>query len=360
MKIFTFLKEHKSFVYGLLFLTVAVLTGYTIFYGNNLSDLIKSMSKVSLFWFLLCIVAALVFVYMESIILCILLKQKDKKLSIFRCLKYALIGYFYSGITPSATGGQPLQLYYMKKDGNSTAASTVTLLSMALFYKLNMVMMGVALLLFWSNGIIAYLDVYVWVYYLGLTLNILILFLILALMLIPEKSKSIMHKSVKLLIKLKILKENNDYNEKFDLFITGYKNSVDFLFKNKFKMGVLFLLTFIQRSSLLFIPVFIYMGLPLEDTSLFNILCIQAAIYVAVDMLPIPGAQGITELIYTGSLGSVFTEQYLNTSMIITRSVSFYLILLMGMVVVLFNGKFLRKRRSRRLLFFVIYGKISM
>lgn len=344
MKILTFFKKHKSFVNGLVFLTIAFLTGYTIFYGNNISDLIESMSNVSLFWLLLCVVAALLFVCVESFILWILLKQKDEKLSIFKCLKYAFIGCFYSGITPSGLGAQPVQLYYMTKDGNGTAKSTVTLLYMTLFYKLIMVIMGVALSLFWSNGIIEYLDVYVWVYYLGLTLNILILFVILAFMLIPENTKFIIHKSMQLLIKLKILKEDNYRNEKIDSFITGYKDLVNFLFQNKVKMGILTLLTFIQRSSLLFIPVFIYLGLPLEDTSPFTILFIQAAIYVAVDMLPIPGAQGITELIYISALGSIFTEKYLTASMIITRSVSFYLILIVGMIVVLFSEKFIRKR----------------
>ncbi len=344
MNIFTFIKKHKLMINGLVFLSVALLTVFTMFNGYSLSDLIGSMSHISLFWLLLCVVAAMLFICVEGCIFWILLTQKDKRPSIFKCLRYAFVGYFYSGITPSATGGQPFQLYYMRKDGNSTALSTVTLLSMALFYKLIMVAMGVALLLFWSKGIVAYLGAYVWVYYLGLTLNILILFLILAFMLIPEKTKSMIHTLELLLVKMKVLKENNIRKERIDLFIAGYKDSVDFIFQNKFKIGVLTVLTFIQRSSLLFIPLFIYLGLPLENTSFLTILCIQASIYVAVDMLPIPGAQGITELIYSNALGGIFTEQYLKTSMIITRSVSFYLILLIGMMVVLFNGKLIRKK----------------
>lgn len=351
MKLLTFLKTHKQFVNVILFLTVAFLTAYTIFKGNNTTDLIKSMNKISLFWLLLCIVAALAFVLIEGIILWILLKQKGKKLSIFRCIKYTLIGYFYSGLTPSASGGQPFQLYYMAKDGNGTAKSTVALLSMALFYKLIMVLMGAALCLFWSKGIIEYLGVYVWVYYLGLSLNVIVLLVILAFMLIPEKTKGIIHKSIQLLIKLKLLKENYNRVEKIDSFITGYKDSVDFLFKNKVKMGVLTLLTFIQRSSLLLIPVFIYLGLPLAADNLFTVLSIQAAIYVAVDMLPIPGAQGITEIIYINALGSIFTEKYLTASMIITRSVSFYLIFIIGMIVVLFNGSYVRNLRKKSLLY---------
>ncbi|WP_077611076.1 lysylphosphatidylglycerol synthase domain-containing protein [Clostridium sp. Marseille-P2415] len=98
MKISAFIKKHNLFVNGLLFLTVALLTGYTIFHGNNIADLIKSMRQVSLLWLILCAAAALLFICAESLILWILLKQKDKKTPILRCFQYSLVGYFYSGI----------------------------------------------------------------------------------------------------------------------------------------------------------------------------------------------------------------------------------------------------------------------
>lgn len=55
---------------------------------------------------------------------------------------------FYSGITPSATGGQPMQLYEMKKDGNSVSSSTVVLMVTAVCYKLVLVCIGTFLLIF--------------------------------------------------------------------------------------------------------------------------------------------------------------------------------------------------------------------
>ena len=40
-----------------------------------------------------------------------------------------------------------------------------------------------------------------------------------------------------------------------------------------------------------------------SGSSLFHILAVQAAVYIAVDMLPVPGAQGITELMYAAVFG---------------------------------------------------------
>ena len=44
-------------------------------------------------------------------------------------MKYAYIGYFFSSVTPSATGGQPLQLYAMSKDKIHVAHGTMALLT---------------------------------------------------------------------------------------------------------------------------------------------------------------------------------------------------------------------------------------
>ena len=58
----------------------------------------------------------------QTTVLCVV--GKEKVCSLWRCIQYSFIGFFYSGITPSATGGQPVQLYYMNKDGKGVFFST--------------------------------------------------------------------------------------------------------------------------------------------------------------------------------------------------------------------------------------------
>ncbi len=60
-----------------------------------------------------------------------LLRALNCGVSPFSCIRYSFIGFFYSGITPSATGGQPMQLYYMKKAGIKISDSTVVLMTVA-------------------------------------------------------------------------------------------------------------------------------------------------------------------------------------------------------------------------------------
>ncbi len=56
---------------------------------------------------------------------------------------------------------------------------------------------------------------------------------------------------------------------------------------------------------------------------MWKIMVLQAAVYITVDMLPIPGAQGITELVYKTVFSGIFTEFYLVPSMMVSRGMNF-------------------------------------
>ncbi|MFR6591063.1 MAG: lysylphosphatidylglycerol synthase domain-containing protein [Gallintestinimicrobium sp.] len=83
---------------------------------------------------------------MEGTIIRILLGAAGGKSGLLTCIGLFVSRIFYSGITPSATGGQPMQLYEMKRDGNSVSSGTVVLMVTAVCYKLVLVCIGTFLL----------------------------------------------------------------------------------------------------------------------------------------------------------------------------------------------------------------------
>lgn len=100
-------------------------------------------------------------------------------------------------------------------------------------------------------------------------------------------------------------------------------------------IGVVLAGTFLQRFTVFVLTYVVYRGLGLSGTSLLDIVCVQASVYIAVDMLPVPGAQGITEAMYACVFGSIFRGHYLAASMCITRGVSFYAVMVIGAAVFL-------------------------
>ena len=81
---------------------------------------------------------------------------------------------------------------------------------------------------------------------------------------------------------MKIPKEK--WLEKLDGFLDGYRGTVLFFREHKEKILILIVMTFVQRSSAFLLTFLVYLGFGLSGTAMYQILLLQAAIYVAVDM----------------------------------------------------------------------------
>lgn len=328
----------KKFILEFLFfLVIMFISLYIIFRGQDWGNVISSIQKLSISSLFISILLAIFYVSAEGVMIYYLLNSLNGKSGIFRCITYSFIGFFYSGITPSATGGQPMQLYHMKKDGNKIADSTVVLMVVAIIYKFVLVLCGVALLLFWHEALSVYLKEYFVLYRIGISLNIIVVIILFSIMAAPALMKNLLLKIVKAAEKIGIIKNNLSIETHIIEFVDSYQNAVHFLQNNKKKILVVIAITFCQRISSFVLTYFIYRGFALAGTNASTIIFLQASIYIAVDMLPVPGAQGITEMMYKTVFMKVFPAAYLMPSLYVTRGINFYFLLIVSGIFVLIN-----------------------
>ena len=139
-------KNKKNLISVLLFLLLAALTFSAICKGNDMTEVAKAVRKMDAWYLFGAMGLGIFFVSAEGLMICYLLRALGNPIAAGRCIKYSFIGFFYSGITPSATGGQPMQLYHMKKDGLKISESTVVLMTVAVLYKFVLVVIGLFML----------------------------------------------------------------------------------------------------------------------------------------------------------------------------------------------------------------------
>ena len=111
------------------------ITIYMMFNGQDLGSIIKLVKQVHIGYFILGIALVVIFVCCEATIIKYLLHVIQIKWPLYKCVRYSFIGFFFSCITPSATGGQPAQIYYMKKEGLDIPKSTIVLFLVTIEYK---------------------------------------------------------------------------------------------------------------------------------------------------------------------------------------------------------------------------------
>lgn len=323
----------KKLLSAVLFLGLAAITFYVVFKNQDFGELMEAIRQMQKGYLVLAIFTALFFVSAEGILIWYLLQSIGDKARLLSCLKYSFTGFFYSGITPSATGGQPMQLYYMSKDGHKVADSTVVLMSVATAYKLVLVLMGVGISVFWWGGLQSYLGAYLPLYFLGLFLNAALVAILLAIMLNGPGMERFINAAERLLVKLHILKPSDKRKESIHTLVEQYQETVGFLKTHVRVIGFLVGFTFVQRCSVFILTYFVYKGMGLTGTNAFTVMALQAVVYIAVDMLPLPGSQGITELMYTAVFRNVFVGSSLTVSMCVSRGLNFYMLLIISAVV---------------------------
>ena len=109
-------RNHMIF-YAAFFLAVMFLTFHLIFKNTELDDIYEALDLMHPGYLFAAALDAVLFVALEGIIIWYLISALHKEYGlpgkgsgVLRCIGYSFIGFFYSGITPSATGGQPMQL----------------------------------------------------------------------------------------------------------------------------------------------------------------------------------------------------------------------------------------------------------
>ena len=101
----------------ILFIALIIFTFWYIFKDQDIKELITTIKSVNLMYIIIGAGIMLLVYLTESYnVRNILVALGEKKLSLIKALKFTWIGFFFSAITPAATGGQPVEIYYMTKE----------------------------------------------------------------------------------------------------------------------------------------------------------------------------------------------------------------------------------------------------
>ena len=318
------MKSRKKIIFNGVFLAVVfALTVYGVFHGEDLSSMMDAIHRADKRWLVPGIALVAFFIWGESIIIWYMMRSSGICLKKRTCFLFSSVGFFFSCITPSASGGQPMQIYYMKKEKISIPVSTVILMIVTITYKLVLVVIGVGIAIFGRGFLHKYLEGILPVFYLGLALNIFCVTFMTILVFHPLLAKAILVKGMKLLERLHLMKKKEGRLKKLEDSMDTYRNTAAYLKNNPLVIVKVIGITFIQRMALFAVTWFVYQAFGLHGTGFWEILFLQAVISVSVDMLPLPGGMGISETLFLNIFSPVFGGLLL-PGMVLSRGLGYY------------------------------------
>lgn len=333
---------------GGLFIVILAVTFKVIFSKADFKEIIKTVSHANLGYIAIGIGAMFVVVICETINIKRSLKLFNEKATLHHCLQYSLAGIFFSSVTPAATGGQPMQVYYMHKRKINISNAMLALLICLATYQFVTVSIAIIGLIVKFNFFSQTLGKFSLLLYLGIGLNVILLLLILAAIF----SKTIIFQVVNLVVK--ILQRFNPkrsvkFKEKALVEIEKYKKGANYIKNDKiFIINTIFVTT-VQILALHSIPFWVFKSFGLPSGSLITFILIQATLYITGAALPLPGAVGIGEGGFLVFFKSLFPASKLSSAMLLSRGISFYLMMIIsGISIILLHIGLNKKSREER------------
>lgn len=329
---------------AIFLITCIGITVFFVFRGEDFSNVVGYIKNASGLGWIVGIGLVVGFILCESVIIYYLMRNLNQQPKIIHCFLYSFVGFFFSLVTPTASGGQPMQIVFMSKDKLPIHVTTIVLMMVTIAYKAVLVFIGAIVLIIRPHRIMLLLKpVMGWVY-LGMGLNVVCIGAMGMIIFSPVLAE----KLIRILLSIvKFFSTKGFYRlkKKAVEYIGKYRQASMYMQKNPGVTLIVFAMTLVQRCLLFAVTFVVFKSFGIYNISLAEAIVLQGIISLSVDMLPLPGGVGISEHLFKRIFRPLCPQMLIVPTMIVSRGISFYAQLLISAVFtvvayfVIFGGK---------------------
>ena len=328
--------SNKRNLAGVLLLAVLMgVTGFVLLRDQPLGSLVEILHRVDGRYVLLGLGLMLVFVGSEAMCTRLILGRLGHRTPYRRCLCYSFVGFYVSSITPSATGGQPAQIYYMSRDGVPAAHGALNMMLIAICYQITVLLYALCAWLFLPalrqgmGGGLGLLLLYGAAVMGALTAGML------SFLCFPHLAGRLAGGVLDLLNRVHIIRDRAGAGEKLARQMEEYAAGAGVLRRNPALLPMLLGLNALQLTAVFSVPYVVYRAFGLSGTGPALFLGTQALVTLAVSSLPLPGAVGPAEGGFVVAFAPIFGAGLVTPAMLVSRGISFYAFLIISGAVAL-------------------------
>ena len=339
--------QHKKFYMFVIFILTIFMLWYLL--KDHYVEIWGVIENANYLYIGIAILMYIIYLFLDVLMFSNITKIYKDGISIWYQLYLGIIGKFFSGITPLATGGQPMQVYELKKKGVSISNGTnIAIQSYMVFQVSLMILATIAIILNKTINLFEPVPVLAELTTIGFIINFGILIILLCVSFSKNFNRTIVKFFINLLSKIKIVKDKEKSLTKWNARCDEYYNNAQVLMHHK---SVLIKGVVIEIIALLIyymIPWVLAYALGFgSNIAWYASISASSYIFIMGCYVPIPGATGGMEYAFTGFFGNFVFGYELNTLIVIWRFITYYLPVIVGALV--FNIKHNRKTNKEKL-----------
>ncbi|MBR6690739.1 MAG: flippase-like domain-containing protein [Bacilli bacterium] len=301
---------------------------------DNFKETVTQIFTMNIWYLLIAFILLILFWVFRSYPMYTFCKKINKDFKYLSALQLTLRTQFFNAVTPFATGGQPYQIYHLKQLGIDYASSTSVVLQNFIVYQIALVFLGIlALITNQIFDIFKNIELLQRLIALGFIINALVIIVMFVVAFSKKMNKFLIGFGIKILTKLRIIKNKEKKLKKWDESINRFHESAKILLKDKKTFIKNILCNFIALCCLYLIPLFVLYAM--GNFNAFNAgVAIVTSAYVMIigSFVPIPGATGGLEYGFVQFYGNFITGSKLSALMLVWRFITYYFGMIVGAI----------------------------
>lgn len=345
----------------ILVLAILIIVVIVVCSIGDIKEIYRVLTTQCNYWYILVCLGLLIgYCFCFQISLTILMKHRMKNLDVVDSMFISGSEFFFNGITPFSTGGQPYQVYGFRKKGVRVSTGTSVLLVNFLVYQISLNILLIVGICVYFPKLQQEVPNLLWLILIGFALNFLTMIVILMLGLTKTASK-LLFKSFNLLCKFKLMRRILAKKiPRIQHSIENMQGAFKEISKNIPLMLLCSAIKFVGFALYYSIPFFVFfaLGVNLKFSEIFYIIAMASFALAITAWVPTPGASGGAELAFTalfGALPEIAAAAQGNTTlavsgMVLWRFVTYYFVMIYGFVMYM-TFEFRLKRNEMKFLF---------
>ncbi len=315
------LKKILSFLFIVLSVSAVLIIAFS---NKEMGNAWEAISKLSLPWLGGLLLCWFTYVLFEAMGTWNCLRSRGCRIRLSRVLWTVLIGLYYSDITPSAAGGQPMQVNSLRKAGIPVGYGTLALTIRFVTNQFMICVITLTLYLLNREFVLAQLGGVIWAARIGWLINFASVPLVLLAAFRKKWIFSLAEKLIRLGAKIRLVRDMRRPKEILaQVLCSG-----------------------ISLLGLTGSVVFTYYAFGQTGTPGLQVLTLSCLLFVSASYTPLPGASGAQEGGFLLYFRGIFRDGTIGLGLLVWRFFTYYLFLIVGVFAVVYERILLKRERK--------------
>lgn len=325
---------------GFIALTLGVVV--VIALTDNQGNIFEAVGRLRPEYVGLAFACIVVFWLLDACVLNYTARVVYKRESFGYAFRLGLIGQLYSALTPSATGGQPVQMIVMKQRGMPFGVSSSILVVKFIAFQSAVCLMFLLAVVFQSEVFFSMVGAQLALMILGFVVNFAALLVAILAMYRNQWLTRVFKGVLHFLHRIHIIKNLEKAQTSALRGLEEYRQSMSAIRKMRRRIFIVLLITLAQMCAYQSVVYFLYRAAGLWELGYPVLLAMQVLLFTMVAYAPLPGASGASEggfmWLYGGIMGNMAFPV-----MLVWRGITFYAQILVGACALLWHNVALRR-----------------